>query len=129
MNLKQLVLTWGMIFSYVILNSAGALLIKQKLFQIGEFSSENLATSWRFFVSLFSSLQVWGGLLAIFISALAWIIALSKMELSVAYPVAIGLNFLIIMTFSVLVNGEPLTVNKMVGVGLIMVSLFFLFRS
>ena len=67
-------------------------------------------------MSLFSSLQVWGGLLAIFISALAWIIALSKMELSVAYPVAIGLNFLIIMTFSVLVNGEPLTVNKMVGV-------------
>ena len=29
MNLKQLVLTWGMIFSYVILNSAGALLLNR----------------------------------------------------------------------------------------------------
>ena len=128
MNISQALLSWGMVACYVILNSAGALIIKHKVVQMGEVSFDNFGSAFRYFLYLFTSFEVIAGFAAIFLSAIAWIAALSKMELSVAYPVAIGFNFLIILTFSFLLHGEQFTLNKMIGIALIMLSLFFLYK-
>lgn len=129
MNIAKLLLSWGMVLSYVVLNSAGALLIKYRILQLGETHFHSFESFTRYFARLMTSYEVIGGFGAIFLSALAWMIALSKMDLSVAYPVGIGLNFLIIVSTAVLVYDEVLSTNKIIGIVLLLLGLIFASRS
>lgn len=124
--MSKILISWGMVLCYVILNSAGALLIKHKLIQMGEVQLDQFSTFFRYFIKLFSSMEVLIGLAAIFASAIAWMIALSKLDLTIAYPIAIGFNFLVIVVLSVLINGEQLTMNKIYGILLMILALFFI---
>ena len=67
------------------------------------------------------------GLISISTATAAWIIALSHLELSKAYPVAIGLNLLIVISASLVFFHEPLTVYTWIGTILIFSGVMFLF--
>jgi drug/metabolite transporter (DMT)-like permease len=56
------------------------------------------------------------------IAALSWMAALSRLELSRAYPF-IGLSFVLILVSSAIFFDEPLTVWKVAGVALIVLGL------
>ena len=53
-------------------------------------------------------------------------VAISRMEISIAYPAQVGLNFVIIVALRFLFLGEPLTMQKFIGIGLVLGSLYFL---
>jgi drug/metabolite transporter (DMT)-like permease len=57
------------------------------------------------------------------VAALSWMAALSRLELSRAYPF-IGLSFVLILLSSALFFDEPLTGWKVAGVALIVIGLF-----
>lgn len=120
---------WGLIFLYVVFNSAGALLIKNQINALGPVRLVSFSSTLFYFGKLLSSWQVVGGFAAIFISALAWMTALSRMELSIAYPIAVGLNFLLIVGLSFLFFSEPLTFYKVLGVFLLLAGLFCITRA
>ena len=124
--MEKLLGTWGMVLAYVLLNAFGAILIKHKLTQTGAVSFETLGTTVRYLVHLFLSPQIILAFTAIFGSALAWIIALSRMELSIAYPVAVSLNFLLVVGASFIFYGEPFTLSKLAGLLLAVSSVYFL---
>ena len=126
---RELLLSWGMVGAYVILNSFGALAIKQAVHHIGMAQASSLKDVVSFFAATFVSPLVLPGLFAIGLSACAWIIALSRMELSIAYPVAVALNCLIVVSAGLALYGETLSLNKLVGIGLLLSSIILLFRS
>ena len=125
MNVSNVAMTWGMVLAYVVFNASGALAIKYKLSQVGPFHFESWSQTFRYFGTLFASPWVLGGFFCLFASAMAWIIALSRLELSVAYPVAIGLNFLVIITVGLTFYQERLDLEKAIGLLLLIGSLFF----
>jgi drug/metabolite transporter (DMT)-like permease len=49
---------------------------------------------------------------------LCWMAAITKFELSYAYPF-MSLSFLLVLILSAILFHEPLTVSKVVGVGLV----------
>ncbi len=57
------------------------------------------------------------------VSALAWMAVLSQLELSYAYPI-LSLTYIGVVILSSVFFDEPLTVNKLVGVGLITAGVF-----
>ena len=61
---------------------------------------------------------VLSGLVAGFFAFLCWMAAMTKFELSYAYPF-MSLSFLLVLVLSAILFQEPLTVSKVVGVGLI----------
>jgi drug/metabolite transporter (DMT)-like permease len=61
---------------------------------------------------------VLSGLVAGFFAFLCWMAALTEFELSYAYPF-MSLSFLLVLVLSAILFQEPLTVSKVVGVGLI----------
>lgn len=122
--MAKFILTWGMIVCYVILNSAGALLIKHKLINMGPVAFDHYSTVCRYFVRLLTSFEGIVGFACIFGSAFAWMVALSKMELSVAYPIAVGFNFLVVVSLSIALHGEILTVKQVIGVIFVLAGLF-----
>lgn len=57
-------------------------------------------------------------LAAAFLGALSWFVALSRLQLSHAYPF-MALSFVGVLIFSWLIFAEPLTVQKVSGIALI----------
>ena len=60
---------------------------------------------------------------AAFLASITWIAALTKFQLSYAYPF-MSLSFVLVMIISYLLLNEPLTVNKVAGILLIAAGLF-----
>lgn len=71
-----------------------------------------------FLLSVIWDPWVLSGLVAGFFAFLCWMAALTEFELSYAYPF-MSLSFLLVLVLSAILFQEPLTVSKVVGVGLI----------
>lgn len=128
LTIKSILLGWGMVLFYVILNSYGALVLKNQIQKLGGWNFTTIRSYVFYFFSLFTSWQTWVGLGALFTSTGTWIIALANLELSKAYPVAIALNLLVIVGLSIFYNQETLTYSKIVGVILITAGAIALFK-
>jgi multidrug transporter EmrE-like cation transporter len=129
MNVREQFLSWGMVGAYVILNSFGALAIKHTVHHVGVADPTSMKATVSFFTATLLSPLVLLGLFAVGLSACAWIVALSRMELSTAYPVAVALNCLIVVTTGLAAYGETLNCSKLAGIGLLLCSLVMLFRG
>jgi multidrug transporter EmrE-like cation transporter len=128
MNMNKFFLSWGMVLGYVVLNSFGALVIKYKIDAIGEVQLGSVKSFFNYFIELLKSPLIICGILSIFISAFVWMTALSRLQISLAYPVAVGLNFLIVVTVALIFLKEHLSVEKVIGIVLIFISIFLLTR-
>jgi multidrug transporter EmrE-like cation transporter len=78
-------------------------------------------------LSIATNISVLSGLSAYVASVGFWLIVLSKMEVSKAYPF-VGLGFILTMLFAYVFLNEPITAMKLVGtsfvfIGIILVSM------
>lgn len=128
MNMNKFFLSWGMVIGYVVLNSFGALIIKYKINAIGEVQLGSVKSFINYFLELLKSPLIICGILSIFISAFVWMTALSRLQISLAYPVAVGLNFFVVVTVALIFLKEQLSVEKVIGIVLIFISIFLLTR-
>jgi multidrug transporter EmrE-like cation transporter len=118
-----------LVLMYAVLNSYGALIIKHEINKIEKIDLNSVGSIIEFFVKLAKSPAVITGFVAIFISALAWMAALSRMDVSLAYPAAVGLNFLIVTFVAISLFGEQININKILGILLVFASIYFLSKS
>ena len=97
------------IFS-VLLSAVAQLLLKHGMTKVGRVSS--LASAPRMLLAALSNPTVLTGLAIFGVSALSWLIALSRVKLSVAYPM-ISLGYVAVIFFSWLILSEsvrPITI-------------------
>ena len=120
-------LSFSLILSGVLLNAAAQLLLKAGTNAVGHFafSAENLIP-----VGLKLALEphILGGIACYVVSLVVWIMALSRVEVSIAYPMlSIGyvINALIAWHFF----GESVNAMRMTGIGVIIIGVFLVARS
>ena len=89
------------------------------------FSKDNLL---QFFISAITNPFVLFGLLLIGISSVIWIVALSRTELSYAYPF-VSVGYITTAILSVLLFNEPSSVVKWIGIAVIVSGVIILSRS
>ncbi|MET0814102.1 MAG: EamA family transporter, partial [Pseudoxanthomonas sp.] len=77
----------------------------------------------QYVVGLLLSPWVISGLGAAFLASVCWMLALTKLELSHAYPFT-ALSLVLVVFASALVFGEALTVGKLAGTALIVAGVF-----
>ena len=70
-------------------------------------------------ISIFTNISVVAGLFAYVSSAGIWLLVLSKVDVSKAYPF-VGLGFIGTMMFAYWFLDEPLTINKLIGTTLVL---------
>ena len=58
-----------------------------------------------------------------------WMLALSHLQISVAYPVAVGLNFVVVVLIALVVLGERVSFLKVAGIVLIFISIYLITRD
>jgi drug/metabolite transporter (DMT)-like permease len=71
---------------------------------------------------------VWAGLALFGVSALVWLVVLSRASLSFAYPFA-ALTYVLILLFDRFALDEPVPVLRWGGVGFITVGIFLISRT
>lgn len=105
----------------VVFTVYGQLIIKWQTGKAGEFPT---GTSNQISYLTHFLLNPWviSSLLSAVVAAFAWIAALSKLELSRAYPF-VSASFVLVLVLSALVFGESLTLPKIVGGALIVAGL------
>ena len=74
----------------------------------------------KFLVSLLFDPAIFSGFAAAFVASLAWMAAMTKFDLNQAYPF-MSLNFVIVLILSSWLLSEPLSVQKVLGVTLIVI--------
>ncbi len=96
----------------------GQVLLKVGMTRVGAIGRERLKKPGRLLRDVLGHWQVWVGLTLYVISAAAWILALSTVPLSVAYPF-LGLTYVAIAGVSVVLLDEWLTPAQWLGIVLV----------
>ena len=110
---------YGYIAATIVLTVYGQFILKWRLREMGELQLPvDLWERVRFLVVLAFDPAIFSGFVAAFIASLAWIAALTRFELSYAYPFT-SLSFVLVLLLGGWFLGESFTWQRMVGVALI----------
>lgn len=120
-------LTFALVMTGVLLNAAAQLLLKAGTNQVGAFSFalENVVPIG---TRLASSPPILGGLACYVVSVVVWILALSRVPVSVAYPM-LSVGYIVNALAAWWLFGESLGAQKLVGIGFIVVGVYLVARS
>lgn len=97
----------------------GQLILKWRIAQFGRLPPE-LIDKLKFLLGLLLDPAIFSGFAAGFLASLAWMAAMTKFDLSHAYPF-MSLNFVVVLLLSGWLLSEPMTLQKALGVGLIVI--------
>ena len=119
--LKSLIL----IIATVCLNTAGQFMMKAGINKIGSIGFENLAQS---IIRVITSPFVIGGFCSYAVSAVLWIMILSRAELSWAFPM-VSLSYVITAIFAPILLNESFTIQRFIGIIVICIGVFLVSRT
>jgi drug/metabolite transporter (DMT)-like permease len=103
------------------------LVIKWQVNNAGELPLDNFGKLQFLFILLLNPWVI-SAILATFVSGLSWMLAMSKFDLSYAYPF-LSLIYAFMMVASVVFLNETLTLNKIIGVCFIMIGIIILTKG
>lgn len=120
-------LTFSLVLSGVLLNAAAQLLLKAGTNRVGDFAFtlENVAPIG---AKIATSPFILGGLACYVASVVVWILALSRVPVSVAYPM-LSIGYVVNAVAAWMLFGESLGAQKLVGIGFIVVGVWLVARS
>lgn len=110
---------YSYVFLTVVLTVYGQIVNKWQVNAAGAFPT-NLGDKFWFLFRLLLNPWVLSTFAVTFFAGLAWMTAMTKLPLSHAYPILIGLSFALVMLSSLIFFKEALTPPKIIGMGLIM---------
>ncbi len=108
--------TFAILMTSILLATTGQVLLKTGMERVGELSVGEIGT---LLGQFFTTWQLVVGMGAFGMSSIFWLIVLSRVPLSTAYPI-VSLSYVLILTFSWFVLGERPSVIVWVGSFLIM---------
>jgi multidrug transporter EmrE-like cation transporter len=121
------IVSFSLILAGVLLNAAAQLLLKAGTNAIGhfEFHLDNLLP-----IGSRIALQphILGGLACYGISVVVWIMALSRVPVSVAYPM-LSIGYVVNAVVAYFLFNEPLAGQKLLGIGFIILGVWLVARS
>lgn len=107
----------------IVFNVIGQYVLKTGVNKFGEFSPQIMQI-----LKVMLSPLVFGGLLLYAISSVFWILALSRNDLSYAYPM-LSLGYIAVILISWFALGEEVNGARILGVALITVGVTLVFKS
>jgi len=120
-------LSFGLILFGVLLNAVAQLLLKAGTNAIGHFafSRDNiLPVGWQ----LATEPHILGGLTCYVVSVVVWILALSRVEVSIAYPM-LSIGYVVNALAAWWLFGEMVSVTRLTGIGIIIIGVYIVARS
>jgi len=119
--------SFGLIAAGVLLNTFAQLLLKAGTNSIGRFEFA-LSRALEIGLKLAFNPYILGGLACYAVSLVVWLMALSRVEVSVAYPM-LSVGFALNAVLAWWLLGEPVTLQRIAGIAVIIVGVTIVARS
>jgi len=120
-------LSFVLVLTGVLLNAAAQLLLKAGTNAIGHFEF-SLANAWPIGLKVAQQPHILGGLACYAVSVVVWILALSRVEVSIAYPM-LSLGYVVNAAAAYYLFGEDVNAMRMAGIFVIIVGVVLVARS
>ncbi len=120
-------ITWVLLLGGVLLNAAAQLFLKAATRASGVLFADTGSVSWIAAAHLLRALPLWAGLACYGVSVVLWVGALSRVPVSIAYPM-LSIGYIINAFAAAALFGEALSVAKLAGIGLIVAGVLVLTR-
>ena len=120
-------LSLSLILLGVGLNAAAQLLLKAGTNAVGHFEF-SMANAWPVGCRLATEPHIVGGLFCYVVSVVVWIMALSRVEVSIAYPM-LSVGYVVNAIAAYYMFGESVTPMRMIGIGIIVLGVYIVARS
>jgi multidrug transporter EmrE-like cation transporter len=119
--------SFGLIMLGVLLNAFAQLLLKAGTNAVGqfEFSAANIVPVG---MKLAFEPHIMGGVACYVVSLVVWILGLSRVEVSIAYPM-LSVGYVLNAVAAWYLFGESFTAQKLVGIAFIVVGVFLVAKS
>lgn len=114
------------LFCNVLLATSGHFLLRAGMRKVGRVESLSHAVSQLF--QAFSNPFVIGGIAVFGFTTLVWLVILSRVNLSIAYPM-IGVGYVLSIPFAHIFFKEPVTPFRVIGSILICIGLYFVAKE
>ena len=119
--------SFSLILVGVLLNAGAQLLLKAGTNAVGRFDF-TLANAMPIGMKLAMQLPIIAGIACYVVSVVVWILALSRVQVSIAYPM-LSIGYVVNALIAWQVFGEDLNVQRWVGISFIIVGVFLVARS
>ena len=117
----------SLILSSVALNAFAQLFIRQGMLKLGKISL-NAEQIFNMVLAVFTNIYLLAGMFSYAISIILWMVVLSKVNVSIAYPF-LSIGYIITAVLAYFILQEPLTLQKIIGILIICLGVFILTRS
>ena len=120
-------ISFSLLMTGVLLNAGAQLLLKAGTNSVGvfEFSRDNIGPiGWK----LATEPHIVGGLACYVVSVAVWIMALSRVEVSIAYPL-LSVGYVVNALAAWYLFGEAVTPMRLTGIGIIIIGVCLVTRS
>ena len=120
-------ISFSLLMTGVLLNAGAQLLLKAGTNTVGvfEFSRDNLLPVG---LKLATEPHIAGGIGCYVVSVVVWVLALSRVEVSVAYPM-LSIGYVVNAIAAYYLFGEAVTPARLIGIGVIILGVFLVARS
>lgn len=118
---------FSLIFAGVLLNAAAQIALKASVSDIGAITLTT-KTAWPIALRLMSEPWLWLGLVCYSFSVVIWILALSRVDVSIAYPM-LSMGYVMAALAAWVWLGEDLNLQKVLGMAVIISGIVILSRS
>lgn len=121
------IISFSLILTGVLLNAAAQLMLKAGTNAIGafEFTAANvMPVGWKIATQPF----VVSGIACYVVSVVVWILALSRTEVSIAYPM-LSIGYVVNALAAWYLFGEAVTPMRLAGIGIVILGVFIIARS
>jgi drug/metabolite transporter (DMT)-like permease len=123
------IIDFAWVLTGVLLNAAAQLLLKAGARSVGEISmSDGGAALWRSATGLALHPGILGGLACYAISVVVWIVALSRVEVSIAYPM-LSIGYVVNAALAWWLFGEQVNAQRWLGIAVIIIGVVLVARS
>ena len=118
---------FALILLGVLLNAGAQLLLKAGMMQIGHFDF-TLANAWPIGWKVAQNIPIISGLTLYVISVVVWVLVLSRVPVSFAYPM-LSIGYILNAIAAFYLFGEPLTSLRMLGIFVIISGVYLVAQS
>ena len=116
-----------LILTGVLLNAAAQLLLKTGVQSVGQIELSGTHI-WKAAQSLAFEPHILGGLTCYVLSVVVWIMALSRVEVSIAYPM-LSIGYIVTAIAAWYLFGENLSATRIAGIAVIIVGVYLVAKS
>lgn len=116
-----------MIVASVLLNAAAQIFLKKGMMAIGDVQV-SLGAVWELLPKLLTEINIWGGFACYAVSILLWLVVLSKVEVSYAYPF-LSIGYIVTAFIGYYFLGESMSFYKVSGIAVICAGIVLMYHS